>query len=235
MKIRIEKLICDLFPYSRSEVKKLISAKRISVNGEILKKAINVDPEIDEIYLDDMIIKNNEETIYMLNKPSGYLTANFDNFKPTVFDLVDLDARKYFAFGRLDFDTEGILLIGKDGKLAHQLLSLKHHVAKTYYLEAKNAFSEKLKNHYPKPIDIGEGDIIKDYKFEFIDDNKAYLTIYQGKYHQIKRMITAFDNEVIYLKRISFGPINLDENLALGEWRSLTKQEIQALYDEIAK
>ncbi|AZG68411.1 rRNA pseudouridine synthase [Mycoplasma struthionis] len=228
MKIRIEKVIASLYPYTRAEIKDLIKKGLIKVNNEIIKKPINIDTEKDLVYFDNELIKYKEFYYYMFNKPAGYICANYDKYESTIFDILDLDNRQYFAYGRLDKDTEGLLIISNDGKLGHYLLSPKHKVAKKYYLKVNKEFTENIKT-YTKPIKIGEDEFIKDYQFEFIDDFSAYLTIYEGKFHQVKRMLEFFNYEVIYLKRLSFGNLVLDKKLKLGEIRELNQDEIEIL------
>ena len=148
----------------------------------------------------------------------------------TVLDCIGAQLPKdCFPVGRLDIDTEGLLLITNDGKLSHFLLSPKHHVKKTYYVEMKNILSKEDIEILENGSIVLDEKVIKPAKVEVIDDYHCYLTIEEGRYHQVKRMMSAVGNEVLYLKRISMGSLRLDENLQTGEWRWLSEEEVQAL------
>ncbi|MBU4692295.1 16S rRNA pseudouridylate synthase [Mycoplasma zalophi] len=225
--MRIEKFIADSLNISRTEIKKLINQKRIKVNNEIIKKSIQVT-ENDLVFIDDKQIIYEQYSYYMLHKPQGYICANYDNEHKTIFDLMNLNRDKFFSYGRLDKDTEGLLIISNDGNLSHKLLSLKNHVPKKYFLKT-NIKIPDLVFEYNKPIVLNEKDIIKEYEFTKIDEYSCYLTIYNGLFHQVKRMMKFFDLEVIYLKRIEFGFLKLDPLLEVGKSRKLTDKEIKLL------
>ncbi|TPR54305.1 pseudouridine synthase [Metamycoplasma neophronis] len=232
-RIRIEKFIADTTSLTRKEVKKIMDEGFITVNGETIRRSISIDTN-DEVRMYDEVLTYEKYQYYMMNKPSGYITANHDRFDPTIFDLVpELRSKKLFAYGRLDKDTEGLLIISNDGELGHRLLNPKYHVPKTYYVEVDKSFDEEIKNHFPKPIKIGADEIIYDYNFEFISDTECLLTIKEGKFHQVKRMLEFFKYEIIYLKRLTFGPLTLDENLEPGETRKLSDEEIKLLKKNI--
>ena len=167
----------------------------------------------------------------MMNKPKGYVCANIDKINPTVFDLIKIEDYKkdLFTYGRLDKDTEGLLIISNDGKLAHELLSPKHHVEKKYYVE----FDGIINNNKISKLENGiliDGELTKKAKLEKINENSAYITIVEGKFHQVKKMFASVELEVTYLKRIQFGKLFLDENLKLGEYRRLNEKEILLLH-----
>ena len=228
--IRLDRLLSNYGIDSRKNVKRLIRNGEVKVNEVIIKKDdYKVDEINDIIKVNDEIIDYQKNIYLMLNKPSGYVSANYDDYDPTVFDLIDLGYKDLFCVGRLDKDTEGLLLITNDGLLAHHLMSPKNKIYKKYYVEILNPLTEK-------DIDLLEnGEIVLDYVqigqafVEIIDEHKIYLSISEGKYHQVKRMLNACRNEVTYLKRISVGPLILDDSLESGECRYLSSDEIDLL------
>ena len=158
----------------------------------------------------------------MLNKPDGYISATFDNNLPTVLDLIyGYESRNLFPVGRLDIDTYGLLILTNDGKLAHKLLSPKNHVEKKYYLKYDGKYKDNFVDIFKKGIPLDDF-VCKPAKFEDLGNNEAYITISEGKFHQIKRMMEYVGCEVTYLERIEFGNIKLDTNLKRGEFRILT-------------
>ena len=257
--MRIDKLLGNLGYGTRSEIKKLCKQGAVIVNGKEAKKADqHVNPEKDEILFNGELVNYREFVYLMLNKPAGYISATFDRNDATVLDLID---EKYHAFepapvGRLDKDTEGLLIITNDGKLTHRVLSPKKHVPKKYYaIVAGNVNSNDIKA-FEKGVDIGEGYITKPASLEIIgqidlddisdeenqekseetninlageDVYEIYLTISEGKFHQVKRMFQSVGKEVLYLKRVQMGGLELDESLELGEYRELTDDEIKML------
>lgn len=229
--MRLDKYLAHAQVGTRKEVKLLIRKKHVTVNGEIV---IKDDVHIDEVH--DVVCVDGEEIYYetmvylMLNKPSGVISATVDEVHETVLDCIGASLPKdCFPVGRLDIDTEGLLLITNDGKLSHFLLSPKHHVKKTYYVEMKNILSKEDIEILENGSIVLYEKVIKPAKVEVIDDYHCYLTIEEGRYHQVKRMMSAVGNEVLYLKRISMGSLRLDENLQTGEWRWLSEEEVQAL------
>lgn len=225
--IRIEKYIADITALTRKQVKQKISKNCVKVNGEILKKSVKVDPEKDKILLDDALLKYEKYQYFMFNKPAGFVCANFDKTDSTIFDISGLERNKYFSFGRLDKDTEGLLIISNDGKLCHDLLSPKNKIPKKYFVKVDKDFGSKILNH-KDPIHLSDC-VIKDYVFDFVDDRTCFLTIYEGKFHQIKKMMSYFGLNVIYLKRISFGKLSLDFDLKPGEIKKLSLEEVELL------
>jgi 16S rRNA pseudouridine516 synthase len=164
----------------------------------------------------------------MLHKPQGVVTATQDNHDKTVMELLDSDIRRrdLFPVGRLDKDTEGLLMITNDGELAHMLLSPKRHVDKTYQVHLEENITEEALIQLTQGVDIGEDQLTLPAKAVKIDDKVIHLTIQEGKFHQVKRMLKAVNNEVIYLKRLTFGSLTLDESLPFGSYRPLTDDEI---------
>ena len=169
----------------------------------------------------------------MLHKPAGVVTATKDNHDKTVLDLlVGVNTKDLSPAGRLDKDTEGLLLITNDGELIHNLLSPKKHVDKTYYLKARETLTSEDIDALENGVDIGEDALTLPAKAELLSEKELLLTIHEGKFHQVKRMLQAVNNEVLYLKRMSFGSLILDEKLAPGEFRALKEQEIKELKNE---
>ncbi|WP_338822852.1 pseudouridine synthase [Mycoplasmopsis felifaucium] len=228
--IRIEKFIADTTGLSRSEIKKIISKKLIKVNGKIIEKPTKIDVLADYVEYNNEQLKYEKYQYFMFNKPAGYVCANYDKNDPTIFDLINLDREKYFSYGRLDKDTEGILIISNDGELCHKLLSPKHHVPKKYFVQVDKKFTEEFKITHPD-IKI-EDDIISKYDYEFIDDKHCFLTIYEGKFHQVKKMLGMFGYSVLYLKRVKIGNLSLDSKMKLGDIKKLNVEELALLKNE---
>lgn len=233
--MRIDKYLANMGVGTRKEVKEYISKGLILLNGKVVKKPTQTVNENQ-----DKIEYQNQEIIYkpyiylMLNKPQGVVSATKD-YTETVIDLLDekYQNKNIFPVGRLDKDTEGLLLLTNDGKLAHELLSPKKNVNKKYFAKLKN----KLKRDDIQVFENGvylekENYLTKQAKLEIISEYEAFVTIQEGKYHQVKRMFHAIDNEVIFLKRISTGNLLLDENLKPGDYRELTDREINLLKDK---
>lgn len=231
--MRLDKLLAHSQYGTRKEVKELIRKGYVEVNGEVVR---NDDFKVDEIN-DEIIVGGNnvnyQKTIYyLLHKPSGVVSATFDNRYQTVLDCIDDEqVRRCFPVGRLDIDTEGLLLITNDGKLAHFLLSPKFHVDKKYYVEFDGEFKEDYINDFKEGIVIDDGYKCLPALLEKISDNRAYITIHEGKFHQVKRMFEARNMKVTYLRRETFGPLSLDESLPLGSYRHLSEEETEKLKD----
>lgn len=235
--MRLDKLLSHSGFGTRKEVKDLIKKGYVTVNGEVVKKDKNhVDPNIDEVQVDGETIYYEEKVYYMLNKPAGYVSATEDNVYPTVVELIDDYYRQdIFPVGRLDVDTEGLLLLTNDGILAHQLLSPKKHCPKIYYAKIKGVVNERDVQAFL------DGITIDDYKCQSAQlhilsttdtTSEIEVTIYEGKFHQVKKMFIACGKEVTYLKRIQMKDLKLDKNLKLGEYRRLTIEELDRLKDE---
>lgn len=234
--IRLDKFLAHAGLGTRKEVKQLIRSKRIKVNDQLVRNDdLKINEHQDVVMLDDEPISY-EQTIYMmLNKPAGVISATFDEKQATVMDCFDefipLDA---FPVGRLDIDTEGLLLITNDGALAHELLAPKKHVDKVYYVKLKETITDEGIKALEAGIQINDEECCAPASVKQLSDTEIELTIHEGKFHQVKRMMHAIDNEVLYLKRLRMGSLKLDETLKCGEYRPLTNEEIDALKNKEA-
>ena len=229
--IRLDKFLCEMEMGTRSKVKDLIKKGMVTVDGEVIKKAeYKFDESKAKVYVKEKEVAYQKFYYYMLHKPAGVVSATVDNHDRTVMELLkDAPGKDLFPVGRLDKDTEGLLLITNDGELSHNLLSPKKHVDKTYLVETKESITEKMMQELEKGVDIGEDKPTMPAKVNLVEEKKLELTIREGKFHQVKRMLQAVENEVVYLKRLSMGSLVLDEKLGLGEFRCLTNQEIEDL------
>lgn len=236
--MRLDKFLSECGICSRSESKIFIKKGMITVNGKKAAKGEEkIDPDNDEIMFKGQKIIYAEFEYYMLNKPAGVVSATEDKNDKTVIDLVPKPhVKDIFPVGRLDKDTEGLLIITNDGETAHRLLSPKKHVDKTYFVrttggEIGTEEVEKLENG----VDIGEEKLTLPAEIEILKNgeiSESLLTIREGKFHQVKRMFKAVGREVIYLKRISMGKLKLDESLEKGGCRRLTEDEINMITGE---
>lgn len=228
--LRLDKFLTEMGKGSRSQVKTYISKGRVTVNGEIIKRPeYKISPENDIVNLEGEKVNYSQWEYYMLNKPAGCVSATEDKHFPTVVSFIEDTVRKdLFPVGRLDKDTEGLLLISNDGALAHRLLSLRYHVDKKYYVQCANEVTEEMLSKLEQVIELKD-EIYQPGRAERISSKEIYLTIQEGKYHQVKRMLHHVGNEVVYLKRVAFGPLKLDARLKAGEWRSLSEDEIKEL------
>jgi 16S rRNA pseudouridine516 synthase len=231
-KIRLDKYLADMGIGSRSEVKQYIKKGRIAVNGRMAKTVESVDRN-DSVSFDGKLVDYIKTEYYMLNKPAGTVSAVSDAKEKTVLDCIQEKKRKdLFPVGRLDKDTEGLLLITNDGGLAHSLLSPKKHVKKVYYALIEGRVTKKERELFHKGLDIGEKELTLPAKLEIIkagEKSEIELEIYEGKFHQVKRMFQAVGMKVIYLKRLEMGSLVLDPLLKAGEYRKLTEDEIASL------
>lgn len=233
-KIRMDKFLADAGLGTRSKVKEFLKNGSITVNDVVIKKGdVKVDTEIDIVKYMNKEISYSEFEYYMLNKPAGVVSATKDNRDKTVLELIDTEKRRdLFPVGRLDKDTEGLLLITNDGVLANNLLAPGKHVDKTYYAKISGRVDDSLKAAFLEGVDIGDEKPTKPAELEIIscdDISEIRITITEGRYHQIKRMFEAYDLEVVYLKRLSMGSLKLDAELAIGDYRKLTDAELKAL------
>lgn len=228
--MRIDKYLCDMDIGTRSEVKAIIKSGRVSVNGSVVKDpGMHVNKD-DNVECDGNSLMYEEYRYYVLNKPAGVITATEDDREKTVMDLLASENIKgLFPVGRLDKDTEGLLLITNDGDLGHRMLSPKKHVEKCYYVELESPIDKDAIADLKEGVDIGDDEMTLPAKVEAISPKSIYLTITEGRYHQVKRMMQAVGNEVKYLKRVSFGPLELDNGLAIGSYRKLDDDEIMML------
>lgn len=268
--IRLDKYLADMQIGTRSQVKSLIKAKRVKVNGAVAKKAdMKIAIGEDVVFVDQKPIVYESYEYYILNKPQGVVSATVDNYHKTVVDLiVDRKRKDLFPVGRLDIDTEGLLLITNDGELCHNLLAPGKHIDKCYFAVVLGEVKDEAKEVFAKGVDIGTQEkpewtrparlciqhtkkiaetdstlrekmmtaFAKWYPEEeqkqLLDDDIVTfvtLTIQEGKFHQVKRMFQAIGNPVLYLQRIAMGQLTLPQDLALGEYRKISLQELECL------
>ena len=232
--LRVDKLLANLSYGSRKEIKKLVSQKRVRIDEVlVLKPEEKFDTEKNKLYLDGIHINYEEFEYYMLNKPKGYISATEDNIHKTVMELIPSKLKGLAPVGRLDIDTEGFLLVSNDGKLAHRLISPSNNVPKEYYADIEGRLPEDVQKIFAEGMPLEKDFTTKPAKLNIIsrDTNtaKISLIIYEGKFHQVKRMFEYVNCKVTYLKRTSFAGLTLDENLKLGSVRKLTKEELDVL------
>lgn len=228
--MRLDKFIATSTELSRKDVKKAIAKGRVLVNGEIAKSPELTVVESDEIIIDGETTAYQEFEYFMLNKPAGVVSATTDNFHSTVVELLAGKAKKdVFPMGRLDIDTEGLLILTNDGELSHRLLSPKYHVDKTYFVRVDKELGEEDVKAFSEGMDIGEKKKTQPAKLVLLSEKEAEVTIHEGKFHQIKRMFLHQGKTVVCLKRISMGDLVLDKDLKPGEFRELTSEEVQIL------
>lgn len=235
--MRLDKFLANSGIGTRKEVKELLKKRLIKVNDEIVKDGkIHVNENEDTVKYKDEIISYKKFVYIMLNKPNGVISATEDKVHKTVIDLLGDEYRTFevFPVGRLDIDTEGLLLLTNDGVLSHNLLSPNKHVDKKYYVELEKLLTKMDIDKLEKGVELKDF-TTKDAKVEIIENGeesdkiRVYITISEGKFHQVKRMFKAVGNEVKYLKRVKMGTLSLDENLKLGEYRELTEDELTKL------
>lgn len=231
--MRIDKFLSNMGIASRTESSKAARGGLILVNGTPIKKAdVHIDPDRDEIVFCGRKIEYRKYTYILMNKPDGVVSATEDGRDKTVIDLLPEELQKLnlFPCGRLDKHTLGLVMLTDDGDLAHRLLSPKHHVKKKYFFESKFPLTDDEVVYLEGGATLEDGYVTKPSEIELIGDRKSgYITLVEGKYHQIKRMLESVNNKITYLERITFGPLTLDEGLARGQWRFLTKDEIEEL------
>lgn len=232
--IRLDKFLADMGRGTRSQIREMAKKGRISINGQPVKKTdLKVDPERDAVAVDGQPVAYVTHEYYMLHKPAGVVTATEDNLHRTVMDLLKTARKDLFPVGRLDIDTEGLLLITNDGELAHQLLSPKKHVDKVYFARVAGALPEDAAQRMAEGMTLRDGTPVLPAELAIDgtdgDETLVRLTIREGKFHQVKRMFEALGCRVTYLKRLSMGPLALDSELPCGAARPLTEQEIQAV------
>lgn len=227
--MRLDKYLANSGVGSRSEVKAFIKSKLVKVNGEVTKsESLNVEPGKDIVLFRDLEVIYKEFYYFLLNKPTGYVSAVIDNVYPPVMDLLpEYSFVDLFPVGRLDVDTTGTLLITNDGDLTHKLLSPKYHVDKTYSVEVDKKLDKTLVSKFKQGI-LLDGELTLPADLLILSDNTCELTIHQGKFHQVKRMFKKFEYEVTKLDRKSFAFLN-HEDLELGKYRELTQDEINKL------
>ncbi|MBE6619097.1 MAG: rRNA pseudouridine synthase [Ruminococcaceae bacterium] len=228
--MRLDKFLVSTGSYTRSEAGKLCRAGKVSVNADFQKDpSVKIDPEADEICVLGKVVEYRKYTYIMLNKPEGVVSATEDGDK-TVIDLLPTELQRIglFPCGRLDKNTHGLMILTNHGELSHYLLSPKHHVKKKYKVETKFPLSESDRQALERGVDIG-GYITAPCTVELVGEREAGITLTEGKYHQIKLMLSAVHNQVTYLQRVSFAEIELDGTLSEGSWRFLTENEVEIL------
>lgn len=229
--MRLDKFLCDRNLGTRSQIKKDIRAGLVLVNNSrALRPEQQIEEERDQICYKGQICTYEKYVYYLLNKPAGVVSATEDRRHRTVLDLLGEDGRKdLFPVGRLDKDTEGLLLLTNDGILTHNLLAPGKHVEKEYECHLAAHFDLRQKTALEQGVDIGDKKLTSPAIVRILDEKKITLTITEGRFHQVKRMLHAVENEVIYLKRIRMGAVHLEEDLPRGGYRRLTKEEVESL------
>ncbi len=236
--MRLDKFLADMNFGSRKEVKQSIKKGYVTVNGTVVKSdKFQVEEQKDLVLFVGERVHYQKDFYYLLNKPGGVVSATVDNHDATVLDLFDNDTFRedLFPVGRLDKDTEGLLLIMNDGQLAHRLLSPKHHVEKEYYAEVAGIMTPEDVVLFKEGLTIDGGEVClpAELMIDTVDEAantcQIRLILHEGKFHQVKRMVKAVGKEVTYLKRLRMGGLTLDETLALGEFRPLTQDELKLL------
>lgn len=233
---RIDKILSNLGHGTRKEVKALLKKGKVEVDGAIVSdSAMKVDPETAVIKVAGEEIRYRKYIYLIMNKPAGVVSATVDNHDETVIDLIDEEyhAFKPFPIGRLDKDTVGLLLITNDGELNHKLIAPKNHVDKVYYAEINKLVDASDVDTFKKGVVIDDGYKCMPAVLEILnaDENgsEVMVTIQEGKFHQVKRMFESVNKKVVFLRRVSFGPLKLDENLYEGQYRELSEEEIDLL------
>lgn len=230
---RLDKLLAGTGKWSRREVKALVRQGLVRVDGRLAASAEDkLDPAAAIITVAGETISLRRFTYVMLHKPAGVLTATEDRKQPTVLDLLPPELRRIglAPVGRLDKDTEGLLLLTNDGELAHRLLSPKYHVDKRYLARVDGELSATDAEAFARGMTLGDGLECLPAGLEVLPDRVCIVTLREGKFHQVKRMLAARGAPVLYLKRLSMGPLTLDDSLAAGAYRLLRAEEISALY-----
>ena len=243
--VRLDKLLANSGYGSRSDVKALVRGGLVTVNGIPAERAdIHVQLYHDKVAVDGQVLDVAVHAYYIMNKPAGYVCSSKGGAHPTVFDLMEeKDQGKRLGgelgiVGRLDVDTEGLLILTTDGELNHKLTSPKYHISKTYFVQLEKTVTEPEQKEYTASVAAGveippedhePGAICRGGKLEWESGNTCRLTIYEGLYHEVKRIFAALGNRVIYLRRIAINQLTLDSSLAPGRYRMLTEEELSAL------
>ena len=244
-KERLDKLLAHEGLGSRKDIRKLLRKYEVLVNGSrTYDPSTQINPDTDTISVDGEEVNLHKNLYLMMNKPQHYVCSTKEGDHETVFDLLDDSLRtpylqeKLHLVGRLDMDTEGLLLFTTDGELTHRLISPKSHISKTYLCGLEHPetaeHQAEIAKEFEEGIEVGPEDneagfTCQPAKIKWIDESTAHLTIYEGKYHQVKRMFAAVGNKIIYLKRISMGKLQLDSELELGEYKELSESDLELL------
>lgn len=231
--MRIDRYLSNVLGKSRREVNSLITKKSVKVNNLVItNKDYKINEKTDSIYLDDEEVKGEMFIYLMFNKPKGLVCATTDNLTQTVVDYINYP-RPIFPVGRLDKDSEGLLLLTNNGVFSHRLTSPKYNIPKTYYVQTTEEITANYVQAFAQGINLYDHDKSPyqslPAQIQIISPNQAYVTICEGRYHQVKKMFQALNNQVLYLKRISFASLVLTEELPLGAYRALTQDELVIL------
>lgn len=228
--MRLDKFLANMGVGTRSEVKQLFKKGSVKVNQNIVKlPKLHVNPNSDEIMVNDEVVSYIDKVYIMLNKPKGYISATEDEVHPTIIDLIPEYAHlNIFPVGRLDKDTEGLLLVTNDGQFNHEVMNPNKHVSKTYEVYSKHPITQFDIDKFKSGIELSDGKL-KPAILKKVDNYVSHVTIYEGKYHQVKRMFHSIENEVLELKRIKIAQLELDHNLDLGSYRLLTQIDFDNL------
>ena len=225
--MRLDKYLSIFKIGTRSEIHKIIKNKKIKVNDEVITKPdYQVNEENDQVKYNEQILIYEKNIYLMFNKPSGYLTANSDNYQKTIMEFFPKEYQDLIIIGRLDKDTEGLLLLTNDGDFAHQITSPKKHIEKEYYVEFIGTLPDNIEEIFKKGVIIEKNYLTLPSKIKILSNNSSLLTISEGKFHQVKQMFQAVGTKVTYLKRIRIGNLQLDSNLKLGEYKKIKKETI---------
>ncbi len=230
--MRLDKFLVHVGYASRSEGAKLIRSGCVFVDGTVCKSpSDHIDPESQEISVRGEVLSYQRFTYLMLNKPAGYISATDDPRQKTVLELLPETQQRLglFPCGRLDRDTVGLLILTNDGDLAHRLLSPKHHVAKSYFFHCSHPLLQREIERLEQGVTLEDGYQTLPCQVNMETPTQGIITVTEGKFHQIKRMLQACGNQITYLKRVTFGEIPLDASLEEGQWRPLTQSEIDQL------
>ncbi|WP_124727385.1 pseudouridine synthase [Staphylospora marina] len=232
---RLDKMLAHIGFGTRKEIKKLIKEGRVTVNHEVAgDPGMHVTPGADRVEVNGELVIYREHIYLLMNKPEGVISATEDRYQETVIDLLEPEHRVFdpFPVGRLDKDTEGLLILTSDGKLAHQLLSPKKHVPKVYEATVAGRVTEEDAEHFRQGVKLDDGYVTMPAELEILESgpvSRIRLTVYEGKFHQVKRMFEAVGKKVTFLKRVAMGPLVLDPDLEPGEYRELSEEEVNAL------
>lgn len=232
MQIRLDKFISEGLPCSRQDAKKLISKGCVTINGTVVQKSDYKADSGDEIRLNGKIIGREEFVYIMLNKPRGVVSASRDKGDVTVIDLVqkDFPRRNLFPAGRLDKESTGFVLITDDGKFAHDILSPKHHVPKTYIVTVDSPITDRVKKAFEAGVTLSDGSVMKSAEIQTLEnDTSAKIILHQGVYHQIKRMLGVYDIGVNTLHRTAIGALEMPKNLAPSQYLKLSDEQVQKI------
>ena len=241
MRIRLDKFLTDMGLTTRRQAPYFIKSSGVTINGRpAVSPHEKVDPDADVIEVAGAKVVYKDKHYYMMNKPAGHVSATEDRRDPTVLDLLDEQARRYglFPAGRLDKDSEGLLLLTNDGDWAHRIISPSKDVVKTYYIEVDGLLTDEDARAFAEGITLGDGLKCRPAVLRVLaagERSKALVYLTEGKYHQVKRMVAARGKHVAYLKRIAIGALKLDEGLKPGAYRPLTEEEVKSVFEKPAE